>query len=75
MKGPALIIELGKGHGPGMYDDREYMEAKEDAAGELIDAIKAGDAAATAEAFKVLYDLCYEAHDEGMGNPNDEDMY
>jgi len=53
----------------GMDGEGEHGEDGEsphvDAAHEVLDAVKAGDAEALSEALKVFYDLCKEEHEDG----------
>ena len=67
MKKPsvAMLVMSKKKPEPGKEEGEDLdalMEAKKEAAADLADAVKGGDADAVAEAFTEMYDLCVEAH-------------
>lgn len=71
-KGLAILIGAKK---PGEDDDKGNGPPSEkvEAAQDLIDAVKDGDAKAVATAFATMYELCAAEHDKGGDEDEDED--
>lgn len=71
----ALMLGIGKKKpGAEMDDDMASMgsSAKEEAASALAEAVSGGDAAAIADAFQTMYDLCASGSEDDYDEPEED---